>query len=171
MVEDMRFATSPLFPSDIQVEPDFYRVYGRHLHGVLNPDDRNAPRIELFSSSEDLAGVRPFTFSRLIYPRGQQNVTITAVMGYTDPDGTPFGCIPTLIRRVTQLLVLREIPRLSEMDYREEAIKRWRLVSETTSGQSYSMSAIGSLRGFFTGDPEIDTILASYVRPPNIGSV
>jgi len=168
-VQTLRFQTSPLFPSDLAVEPDFYRVYNRHLQGQIHPDDRNDPKIELFSASEDLAGVRPFSFSRLIFPRGQQNVTVTGVWGYTEFDGSPFGTTPGMLRRAVQLLTLRELPKFSQWDKREDATKRWRLTSERTRDQQYNLEPL-KLHGAFTGDPEIDTILESYVRPPAMGA-
>lgn len=168
-IETLRFQTSPLFPSDLAVEPDFYRVYNRHLQGQIHPDDRNDPKIELFSASEDLAGVRPFSFSRLIFPRGQQNVTATGVWGYTEADGSPFGQCPGILRRAVQLLTLRELPKFSQWDKREDAQKRWRLSSERTRDQQYNLEPL-KLYGAYCGDPEIDTILEALTRPPSLGS-
>ena len=171
-LESLRFQTSPLFPSDLAVEPDFYRVYNRHLDGVLMPDDRNNPKIELFSASEDLAGVRPFSFSRLIFPRGQQNVKMVGVFGYTDADGTPFGRTPELLRRAVQLLTLRDLRKLTDWDRREESLKRSRIISERTRDQQYNLDGARTLglATSFTGDPEIDQLLSAYVRPPMMGA-
>ena len=170
-VDGVHIATSPLFPSDLQIDPDFYRVYNRHLtQGLTQPDDRDNPRIELFHSSEDLAGTRPFTFSRLIWPRGQQNVIITALWGFTDYDGSPAGGTPDLIRHVTKLLVMRELPKMcADRDAREDAQKRYRLLGEGTRDQHYNLEP-NRLFGAFTGDSEIDTILAMFMRPPALGA-
>lgn len=168
-IEQLVFQTSPLFPSGLAVEPDFYRIYNRHLRdGMLNYDDRQNPKIELFTASEDLAGVRPFTFSRLIFPRGQHNVTIKGVFGYTEPDGTPMGRTPDMLRRVCQLLVIRDFRKLTDWDEREDRLKRFRLISESTRDQSYTMEA-NKLYGAFTGDSEIDQMLVTFCRPAALG--
>jgi hypothetical protein len=171
-IDQLNFQTSPLFPSNLPVTSDFYRVYNRHLAGQLFPDDRNNPKLELFSSSEDLAGVRPFSFSRLVFPRGQQNVAVSGVWGYTDPDGTPCGGTPEGIRRVTQLLVMRDLHKLTDLDRREDSLKRARLTSEGTRDQHYTLDGAKTLglASSFTGDPEIDGILVSYLRPMSIGA-
>jgi hypothetical protein len=172
-VEGMHFATSPLFPSDLPVEPDFFRVYNRHLGGMLSPDDRDDPRIELFSSSEDLAGIRPFTFSRLLYPRGQRNIDVVGAWGYTDPDGSPMGCTPQDIRRVAMLIALREIPQAADRDAVEDATERWRVKQMSTRDQSISLanpSAYGEATPY-TGDPRIDMILERYMAPFQIAAV
>jgi hypothetical protein len=170
-LETLHFSTSPLFPSDLQVQADFYRVYNRHLSGLNTPDDRDDPKVELFRSSEDLQGIRPFTFSRLIFPKGQHNVEAVGVFGYTEADGSPFGVTPTEIRRVTHLLTLREIPKLMSCS-REETLSRYRIKSEKTRDQSYDLEGLKDLGriGRFTGDPEIDSILAAYLRPPMMGA-
>ena len=70
---------------------------------------------------------------------------------------------------MTKLLAMRELPLLSDRDRREDAMKRWRLTGETTRDQSYSLQALDAM-GEFTGDPEVDAILASFQRPPLMGA-
>jgi hypothetical protein len=55
-------------------------VYNRHLRmGLLNPDDRENPRIEIEQ-------VRSLHYSTLYkFPYGSQNVILTGIFGYTDP--------------------------------------------------------------------------------------
>jgi len=106
---------------------------------------------------------------RLVWPRGQQNVEARGVFGYTEPDGSPTGRTPELIRRVTMLLVLRELPLLGDVDAREDAQRRFRLTSERTRDQSYTLEAL-RLHGAFTGDPEIDNVLVAFMRPPDLGA-
>jgi hypothetical protein len=107
--------------------------------------------------------------SSLVWPRGQQNVTVQGIFGYTEPDGSPTGRTPELIRHATKLLVLRELPLLADIDAREDAQKRYRLTSERTRDQSYTLEAL-RLHGAFTGDPAIDNILVAFARPPDFGA-
>jgi hypothetical protein len=70
---------------------------------------------------------------------------------------------------VTKLLALRELPRMTDVDRREDAQRRWRLTSERTRDQSYTLEAL-PLTGAFTSDPEIDNILVAFVRPADFGA-
>lgn len=172
-VEAVSIDTSPWSQGDLLVDPELYRVYNRHLtQGLLLPDDRDNPRIE-FVHSSDLLGVRfqppQASLSSFVWPCGSQNITVRGAFGYTEPDGSPTGRTPELIRHATKLLVMRELPRLTDLDRREDAQRRWRLTSERTRDQSYTLEAL-RLRGEFTGDPEIDTILAAFARPPDLGA-
>jgi hypothetical protein len=160
---------------ELPVTPSFFRVYNRHLtQGLLDPDDRENPRLEFFHES-DLLGVHAtpaasLGLGSLVWLRGPQNVVVDGLFGYTDPDGSAVGRTPDLIRHVTKLLVLREIPTLTDVTRREERQQRWRLVSERTRDQGYNLEAL-RLHGSYTGDPEIDNVLVAYQRPPQLGGV
>ncbi len=173
-VEGVFIDSSPFTPGDLGVDPSVYRVYNRHLtQGMLLPDDRDNPKLE-FVHGSDLAGVRfeaigGTGLASLVWPRGQQNVTVRGVFGYTEPDGSPTGRTPELIRHATKLLVMRNLPPLGNSDQREDAQRRFRLTSERTRDQSYTLEAL-RLHGAFTGDPEIDNILVAFVRPPDFGA-
>lgn len=169
-IESLNFSTSPLFPSDLTVEPDFFRAYNRHLQGLTSPDDRDAPRIEMFRSSEDLSGLRPFTFSHLIFPRGHHNVEVKGVFGYTDADGSPMGQTPDDIRTTTVLLALRMLPKMTSCD-RDDILNAYRIQTESTRDQSYTLAPLKDSHrvGRITGDPEIDFVLMRYKRPPVLG--
>jgi hypothetical protein len=171
-VSTVEFETSPFQPSSLAIEPDLLRIYNRHLsQGLTQPDDRNNPKIELYHASDDITNASPYVFTRLIFPLGQQNITVNGVFGYTDYDGAnPQGITPPLIRRCAQLMVVRDLYRLMD-GRRTDALFRNRLTSERTRDQAYTLEGLGSLRGaLLTGDAEIDTILASYMRPPSLGS-
>ncbi len=165
--------TGPYSRGDLAVDPSVYSVYNRHLtQGLLLPDDRDHPKLELFHGS-DLLGVRftppGLSLSSFTWPHGQQNITVRGVFGYTEPDGSPAGRTPELIRHVTKLLVMRELPLLRDRDGREDAQRRWRVASERTRDQAYSLEAL-RLQGAFTGDPEIDGVLEAFMRPPDFGA-
>lgn len=166
-VESVVIDASPFSSGDLPVDPSVYRVYNRHLtQGLLLPDDRDNPKLELLYSDGAMGAVGLGSF---IWPRGQQNVTVRGVYGYTEPDGSPTGKTPELIRHATKLLVMRELPLLGSADQREDAQRRFRLTSERTRDQSYTLEAL-QLHGAFTGDPEIDNILVAFVRPPDFGA-
>ncbi|MBI5547612.1 MAG: hypothetical protein HY901_27325 [Deltaproteobacteria bacterium] len=173
-VDQVMIDSGPFRPGDLDVETSLFRVYNRHLtEGLFQPDDRDNPKLEFFHG-EDLAGVhfepmRGLSLSSLVWPVGQQNVTVRGVFGYTEPDGSPTGRTPELIRHATKLLVMRELPRLADRDRREDAQRRWRLTSEHTRDQGYNLEPL-KLHGDFTGDPEIDNILVAFCRPPDLGA-
>lgn len=141
------------------------RVFNRHLAG--GPDDRASPKIELYT---DLG---PFTPGvGYLFGRGSKNVRVTGAFGYTDRDAAPWGKTPEDIRRVTMLLVLRDVAKLADVDAREDARLRGRLVSERTRDQSYQLSSAKEmgLATSLTGDPEVDQVLLAYRAPPSIGA-
>jgi hypothetical protein len=160
--------------AEIPVIPSFFRPFNRHLtQGLLDPDDRENPRLEFFHES-DLLGVyttpaAQLGLGALVWLTGVQNIIIDGVFGYTDPDGSPTGRTPDLIRHVTKLLVMRELPVLADFAWREDRRQRWRITSERTRDQSYNLDALRA-QGIFTGDPEIDAILVSFQRPAQLGA-
>ncbi len=144
-----------------------YRVYNRHITGLLSPDDRDNPKIELASYALSAALSGDYCF-----PYGQQNIYVTGFFGYTDPDGSPWGQTPEPIRRATLQLALRDIMPFADPQAREEARLRGRLVSERTRDQEYKIVSpkdIGLYAGI-TGDPEIDMILRRYKKPLVLGA-
>jgi hypothetical protein len=164
-IDAVALDSNPFSPGDLAVDPELFRVYNRHLtQGLLLPDDRDHPRLELVHEEDVHLGL-----GQLRWPRGQQNVEVRGVFGYTEPDGSLVGRTPELIRHVTKLLVMRELPRMTDVDRREDAQRRWRLTSERTRDQSYTLEAL-RLHGDFTGDPEIDNILVGFVRPADFGA-
>ena len=52
-----------------------------------------------------------------------------------------------------------------------EARSRWRIIEERTRDQSYRLDpARAATAARLTGDPEIDALLALYVRPTPFGA-
>jgi len=103
------------------------------------------------------------------FPKGTANVTAEGLWGFTEPDGTPEGRTPLAIRRACMLLVLRSLPLLADDDSSGEARSRWRIIEERTRDQSYRLDP-DSRTASFTGDPEVDSILARYRRPCGLGA-
>lgn len=152
---------------------DGFRIYARHLNGQLKPDDRDNPRVELRGvwSALDHYDVRVNAAMASTFPRSV-NVILRGVFGYTEPDGTPMGGPSPVLRRAVQLLTFRDLDRIADVDAREDKTRRHRLVMERTRDQQYQLQpSSGGGGGAYTGDPEIDRLLAMLARPPFIGSV
>lgn len=160
------------------VETTDYRVYNRHLAGLLRPDDRESPKLQFFVAAPGLsASLYPYTYPTSysllqprIWPKGTQNIQIVGAFGYTDPDGSPAGDTPALVRRAIKLMVIRELPKLGYGNERREALNANRIKSEKTREQSYELEPGKASGGAFTGDSEIDDIIERYMRPIAIGS-
>lgn len=94
------------------------------------------------------------------------------------PQGDPEGITPPLINRALLLMVVRDINPIGDEDHWNWA-NAHRLTQERIRDQSRSYGRGGGGgsgtghqdTGFFTGDPEIDRIIARYVRPMDLGFV
>lgn len=159
------------------IDPAAYRVYNRHIaEGLLQPDDRENPKLE-FRGYSSLPRLTSYDRSR--FTTGQQNVRVRGVFGYTDFDGSPTGGIPYLITRATMLIAARLSPTIGNPGSGIGDANSWKVVEEQTRDQRVRFADLGStaatksgtsLRGAYTGDPEIDTILSSYARGPRFAS-
>lgn len=146
------------------LDSSVYKVYNRHVSSnLLDPDDRDNPRIEIVSSLY-------FPAMRLMrFPRGSQNVRLEGKFGYTDYDGTATGTIPPLIKQACKLLVIRELPKMGDWSRRRARQKQYLVASEQHGTTMYTMNRLEI--GVFSGDPDIDRIIGMYQRPPRIGAV
>lgn len=106
--------------------------------------------------------------SERVFPRATGNVEAEGLWGYTEPDGTPEGRTPLEIRRACMLFVLRLLHPLAGAAS-TDARNRWRIIEERTRDQSYRLDGVKEV-GPFTGDPELDSILARYRRPLAMGA-
>lgn len=173
-VSAVEFDSSPWSPASLPVDLTMLRIYNRHLTQRLTaPDDRENPKLEIFHPQSFNRNDSPYNLSSLVFPRGQQNVLVDGVFGYTEWDqNLSTGVTPELIRHVCKLIVMRELPKLVDVGARSEAQERFRLTSERTRDQSYTLEPLGARAGaLFTGDPVIDRILASFMRLPSLGAV
>lgn len=174
-VAGMAIDTQPSMRGDLPIDLDELRIYNRHLtQRMTNPDDRSSPKIEFVHSrdffeqrdmlSPSFAGINLRSF---VFPYGVQNVAVDGVFGYTEFDGTPFGKTPEMVQYVTRLLALRSIP---DDDQCGEQIRNgWRVIEERTRDQMIRYADPRKF-GQWTGDADIDVILASFIRLPNLGS-
>lgn len=167
-------------PATTPVGRSSFRVYNRHIaSGMIEPDDRQDPKIEFTHSTDLLLGHRSVIAGSPLFglpwrdhyfPQAVQNVTVRGVWGYTDHDGGPVGVTPALIVKVQKLLVFRDLPTMtgSGADDREDQRSRHLITGERTRDQSYTKQA--SRETAFTGNREIDDILEMYLPPMRIGS-
>ncbi len=166
--------------TDLNVDLNDVRIYNRHLSGLLNPDDRENPMIE-FQEFDHRFESLPFAGAGHIHgifhphrwPEGTQNVEITGIFGYTDDDGTAVGKTPGPITTACCLMVIRNLISPLDPDYLD-TVNAWRLTELKTRDQTIKWASPDKLGsrgvGAFTGDPMIDTILAAYTRPPQLGA-
>ncbi len=176
-VESIGLDYSGIF-SNTNPETANYRVYNRHLsQNLFSPDDRDSPKIEFLhgwdgwgASGSRVPGVSDFNFR---FDAGVQNVQVLGIFGYTEPDGSMTGGTPLLLRMACQLLCFQlQYPVGSQA--RLDVFNRQRLTSEYTRDQGYIMSKPGDGRAspYVTAsmDPEIDSLLFGFMRPPQFGS-
>lgn len=132
-------------------------VYNRHLRGLIDPDDRDHPRIEFLVSIAPGAETGSFV-------RGMQGYRLTGVFGYTEPDQSPMGNVPYDLARVVSSLAVREAldPTLSDIFGQPG-----RLRSVRTRDQSATFAPVSS-SGLLSGDPGLDAVLVRYLRPPHM---
>lgn len=167
-----------------ELSVDDVLVFNRHLtEGLTNPDDRDNPKLEY----SNFQGYEYPGSEEANWPWGSQVVEVAGKFGYTEltPSDTPGetsdgsqvpnsdGVTPPLIVHACKLLAMRELALMSDPAERGEWRDRFRLESEKTADQSYKMTSLDSLnmQGAWTGDPEIDAIIALYVAPPESGAV
>ena len=161
-------------------------VYNRHLtQGLLNPDDRDNPRLAW--TDEVLTERLRRDYQGLArWDRAHGNVVVDGVFGYTElePLDTPgettpgsqvplsYGVTPPMIKRACMLLTVRYMyPYGGGLG--EEFRARARVVSESTADQSYSLTGAPSTDAAYgvTGDVEVDNILMAFMAPTGVGVI
>jgi hypothetical protein len=149
-----------------------YKVYNRHLDGMIAPDDRVNPKLQLVNTDGD-----EIAWNEWQWPYGQCNVEITGVFGYTDPmfdpamGGVSIGRTPRDLERVIAALITRELEDAALTDV--SVHQPGRVKSEKTRHQSISYFGSGQQSGStydsITGDPLLDHLLVRMARPINLG--
>jgi hypothetical protein len=143
-------------------------IYNRHIRlGQLSPDDRRNPRIEYSY------GLRPLGANGY-FSDGSQEVKVTGIFGYTEPDGSPLGGTPLEVRDLTVKVALLHVDGAAT-NAGWDAKNKWKVVEERTREQTIKYGGAGASTGglvapgstsFFTGDEEIDSaILRLRVGP------
>lgn len=153
-------------------------IYNRHLtQNLSDPDDRENPMISFFRLTDYLGNTnqdkRPL-FPNFIFPFGQQNIRIAGAFGYTEPDGSPMGDVPRLIRRAATLLVGKRLIgkafTAGDDPVPGGPIKRLKTRDQEVEFAVNTNNLGGAAPGPFTGDPEIDNILLMFARGPKLGA-
>lgn len=188
-ISEMAAVESRATYTEIALTFSDWLIYNRHLTQQLTkPDDRALPRIETgvvrdaWGARESSAVVYEAGYDFLL---GRQNIRVKGLFGYTElqPDDSvgettqgsqiplSYGSAPLAIQRACMLLVARDLSLLSDAAGRRGRMHGHRVEQEKTRDQSYKMTSLATLgaTGAWTGDPEIDGILAMYVAPSRSG--
>jgi hypothetical protein len=163
-------------------------VYNRHLKGMVDPDDRHVPRIEIrdwkwvsdtFWVTWGAGLVNGFENPPLVgrFPLNSQNIIVSGIYGYTeaDPYHSPLGQAPAVVREAILLLVKRKLPRLTDDNALWDAQEGHRVTSISTRGQTISFAphsaygagsvTAGTAIAPWSGDPTIDRLIARVMPP------
>lgn len=173
-IDSVRFTTAYYNVDDEYIALNSLRVYNRHItQRLTNPDDRDNPRIEWITEFGFERTRRGLPYGAgCHWPEGTQNIEVSGIFGYTEYDGSPFGRTPLDIQLATQMLVVRELALVADTDARQEAWMSGRVTSMSTQGQSISWGAgAGAHSAPLSGDPQIDRLLAPYIRVPAMAAV
>jgi hypothetical protein len=147
---------------------DGYVVYNRHLDGLLNPDDRDNPMLEV--SSDQVAG---YMIRGYVFPEGDKNLYARGVFGFLDPDpqsdGVLIGHTPDELVQVIGVLIARYIedPTLSSPGtWQPGRIKMYQTRDQQI--QFYGSSGNVDFTGGITGDAMLDQKLLRFVKPARL---
>jgi hypothetical protein len=144
------------------LDNSYLRVYNRHLSGLLSPDDRDNPRIAFAT-----VGIPGEVVNLAKFPRGELGAIIKGAFAYTDPDGSPFGMVPSALEEVVAALAYRKVQDPSGIDLvlqNPGAVKKAK-----TRDQEVQFDTSVSKNATLTGDSRLDEILAGFMRPAHVG--
>jgi len=153
-----------------EIDLDAVRVYNRHVSGMTQPDDRENPKLSFIQTRAMQIHAEGLFPAPRVFPLGRLNVQIEGVFGYTDPDGSPFGCTPLLIQQVCCRLVARDLLLDSDACEKLNVKQKYRIISDKEGSTTVKLQNLW-LKGAFTGDPEIDNVLMAFKRPPRMAAV
>ncbi len=158
------------------IDPGLFKIFNRHLEGVINPDDRDNPRIELFDviPRRDRPAV-PLGFK---FMPGPLVARIPGVYGYTDPNGSPFGQEPRALARVVAIFAAENAVSpiggggLGGAGTTPGIIKKAKTRDQMVEfAVATSGDAAAALIGPITGNRQVDDVLLRFMRPPHYGAV
>lgn len=147
---DREFPPTEVFTFDLE---DLV-VYNRHMtQGLTAPDDREDPRL-----------------GNIYFPKGRLNIRVEGTFGYT----TQYGDTPEEIKRACMLMVMRDKELLASPKRKSSLLSglAGSLIEENTDDHSYKLGVPVRTMGttaYYTGDPEIDTLLLNFRRPAALG--
>ncbi|MBM4370123.1 MAG: hypothetical protein FJ098_00615 [Deltaproteobacteria bacterium] len=149
-------------------DDQYYRVYNRHLDGKIpGEDDRYNPKLEVTGWTDPVAILGSFQ-----WPWGRQNIQISGVWGFTDPEPhasgerVPLGKIPPEVQRVVATLVSRSIedPTMSNPTvWSPGSIREYKTRDQSIKLGSGSGMTVAPDSP--TGDPYLDRLLLRFAKP------
>ncbi len=157
------------------VDADGLRVYNRHMRGLIRPDDRQNPRIEVTNDWDNGSSLSSAGQRRL--GNGKQSCVMTGWWGYTDPDGGPLGITPRDITQATMMLGFKQGIRTLWSTFGSTSTVSGPVLRERTRDQEIEYSTASQsgnnalTNAKITGVAEVDVIIARYRAPLSIGSV
>lgn len=141
-----------------------YNVANRHLDGLLNPDDRYNPWLELTYDSLYTGGY---------WPEGRQNLWVSGVFGFTDPerasDGVLLGHQPTDLGPIIATLMIRFFadPTMSDQTtWRPGSVKKYKTRDQMI--EFYGASGNVDYTGGLLADAQLDQMLQRFVKPARL---
>ena len=161
----------------VDTELEDLGIYNRHLsQNLLDPDDRENPKVSFFRINDQF-GQERFR-SRPLLPHftfdfGQQNIQLSGAFGYTEPDGSPMGDIPRLLRTAAVLLTGRNVGKKltgGSAPAPGGPVKRLKTRDQEVEYAVNTNNLGGAAPGPFTGDPEVDNILLMFARSTTLGA-
>ena len=166
------------------VQLESVRITNRHLtHGMLRPDDRDAPCLtfEVFEAQPTgRLGRYPTAFYE-----GTHNVEITGWFGHTElapgvaagetapGSQVPLsrGVTPVLATRAALLLMARYLTNLASGAEAMAALREWAVIKYKTRDQEIQYSKDAVRVGGITGDAEVDMFLGMFAEPMEMAFV
>jgi hypothetical protein len=103
-------------------------------------------------------------------PRGELNIRLTGVFGYTDHDGSPVGATPEPLQDVVAVLAYRALADPTGQDimlYEPARVRK----AKTRDQEIVLATTVSAANASYTGDYRLDMILAQYLRPMYVGAV
>lgn len=147
---------------------DAFTVFNRHLDGLMNPDDRDNPKLE--AGRDDIAGYMTRGWK---WPTGDRNIAVRGVFGFLDPepesDGVLIGHTPDDFVQIVSVLVGRflEDPTISSpATWSPGKIKMYKTRDQQI--QFYGASGNVSYSGGITGDAMLDQMLLRFLKPARL---
>jgi hypothetical protein len=168
-IEKVEIVARTITGEDVnEYDNTLYRVYNRHLDGLLNPDDRYDPLLSMVETRR-VAGVTPLGGS-FNWPYGRQNVRVYGVFGFTDPEPQPdqvlIGQTPVEFDQIIGVMLERYMtdPSMSSLATQQPGrVKSYKTRDQAI--QFYGASGNVSYTGGITGDPLLDQKLQRFVKP------
>jgi len=148
-------------------------VYNRHVtQNLTDPDDRSNPKIEVLQARPDTV-YWDRVYGRRVFPRGQQNIFVKGVFGFTEYDGTSQGRTPEEIRYVATLLSMRYLRPAWESEDETSGVGPVQSIKTRDQQITYANPANLGRQGVgpLTGDPAIDRVLLAHRRPIRLGFI